>query len=316
MDNTFTKTVSGKLCYFDGEGLPDDTPLTVDNTEFSWIKQYPVSITEPWVKKTLGGVSCVLWPSDLICDSDGGLGIQRNFGTEKTIFIQGRVYRPLTNAQTVFGRKNPASNNLWLWVWDYINAYITWSIGHNQYNNSIAPRYTVNNVWTLLQTYNAHNDALCVSEQYIKDIATDKITARVSTNRAPIADSFGSSASDIWAFCCDTRGSTIYSTKMLIAKNKYLTVAGLTAGMIICLLDASDNVIFSGKATGATFIFDLMGIEAPLNHKLQVIGTDGIELLKTDALTIYHGDTWTYSGDISGPVKSRKRIIIDGGVIG
>jgi hypothetical protein len=313
MANTFTKTVAGKLCYFDGAGLADDTVITTANTEFTHIAKYPTSITEDWAKKTVGGVACLKVPADNTYEYNSGVGLLRNFGVDKSIFLQARVYRPVTNAQLAAGRKNPASGNLYLWVLDQIHGGQTWDVnGHTQYNPYVLPRSCAINTWHLWQAYSSYADG---GHLYLKDVVNNYNLINSKLGRNYIGDQFGSADTDIWAIGPDARGATVYLTKILFAKNKYLTVTGLTAGMIVCLLDTSDNVIFSGKASGATVVFDLMGIEAPLNHKLQAIGTDGIELLKTDALTIYHGDTWTYSGDTAGISKSRKKIIVDGGVI-
>ncbi len=314
MANTFTKSVNGKLCFFDGSALADDTVITTANSEFTHVAKYPTSITEDWAKKTIGGVSCLKVPADNTYEYNSGVGLLRNFGTDKSIFLQSRVYRPTTNAQLAAGRKNPSSGNLYLWVLDQIHGGQTWDVNsHTQYNPYVMPRSYANNTWHLWQAYSSYSDGAHI---YLKDLVNSYNLINSKLGRNYIGDQFGSADTDIWTICPDARGATVYLTKILFAKNKYLTIAGLTAGMIICLLDTSDNVILSGKATGATMAFDLMGIEAPLNHKLQAIGTDGTELLKTEALTIYHGDTWTYSGATSTPVPNAKKIVMNNNIAG
>lgn len=103
--------------------------------------------------------------------------------------------------------------------------------------------------------------------------------------------------------------SVVYGTKFLIAKSRWLTITGVTAGIIVNILDASDNILLSAKATSNTIKFDLMGFEAPLSIKLQAFGTDGVELIKTAVQEVFHGDTWAYSGDTTSSAAMPKRII-------
>lgn len=90
-----------------------------------------------------------------------------------------------------------------------------------------------------------------------------------------------------------------------------ITFAGLVAGMTIRLLNASTEAVeFSVSSSGISATMDLLGNWFPVSKKIQILGTDGTELLKTNAQSIDGGDTWTYSGDTSTPTPNAKKIII------
>lgn len=206
MANTFTKTVSGKLCYVDPTNLADDTVITTSNTEFTHISSYPVG--GDFIKKTQDGIACILPPPSTTYEFDSGLGIQYNFGTKKEIFIQALIKRQTTNSQLIFGRKNPASGNLFLFLWDIIHAWTTWDInGHLQYGPAFGIRGAINFGWYLCQSHLKYISTTEVeAEHYIYEVSTGKVVVHTKIKKNYLGnDYFGNAATDLWKFTFDTR---------------------------------------------------------------------------------------------------------------
>lgn len=314
MANTITLFSAGKLVYEDFSALADATVITTENTNFTNVVYDPAHTTD-FIKTTILGIPCVDNPDNSQYGYDYGLGITSDRSSDKEIFFQVYSHRTSSARQVMGGGSTAISGSLKLHVFDYINNYATWDVlGHVQYNNYITPRKTMTGLWTMLQTYNSHSEG---SEQYIYDVSNDIVVAETKNTYIPISDSFGT-GSLIWKVAADTRsGSDVYFAYICITKSKWVTINGVINNMVVQLLDDSDVVVRTTKADSTSIKIDMMKLPMGVkSYKFKIYGTDGSVLLTTDAQQIFGGDTWTYSGDISGPVKSRKRIIIDGGVIG
>ena len=311
MANSITLSTAGKLAFADFSDLSNDINITTSNCEFTSI----ITASGNYIKKTVGGLSCALTPSGQSYEYARGFGITYDASTPKKIFCQVKTYRPNTNSQIVAGKASTGSGNLMLWLMDYLNGLVTWDINHTQYNEYIAPRYCVNNGWSLLQNFSSHTEG---SEQFIKDIASGKVTASTKSTYIPISDGFGHAAGYLWTIAGDNRsGGNIYLTAMLYAKDKRITITGLAAGMVVQLLNSDDNIIKTEFATNTSLTIDVFGIENPIVAKFKIIGTDGVTCYAdTNTNNIFGGDSWAYSGETTGAAEVKKTgIKIDGGVI-
>lgn len=304
MANTITLSTAGKIAYEDFAGQTDGDAAT--SAEFT----ISAPVGKQWTVRTQNGQKCIQ-PSDTTFAVDNTANaISASYAnSNKEIMVQRIAEFPtLADRQQVSFYKTYGALGYW-WLEAYISGVSWWQTTSNRFSVHGA-RNATTNTWYLIQTWLSES----LNESRITILSSGvEVYRQTSTFKTNL--DFATDA-QTYVISGDSRGGTFYMGRLGFLKSRYITVAGLTAGMSVRLLDSSDMLMQSKRADTTSVTFDLMGLPNPVSYKFQFYGTDGTELLKTTAQTIFGGDTWTYSGDTAGPVKSRKRIIIDGGVIG
>ena len=286
MANTITLSTAGKIAYEDFAGQTDGDNAV--SSEFT--------LTTPAGKNfkvaTVAGEKCI-GAEDNTFYYDNCAVSTKYTNTNKEILLQ-KLHRGtgLHDRQSLSFYKLVGAAGRWK-LENYISN-VAWWTTDGRFAAFTSPRGDEANVWFLIQTYLSET----INEYKIIKQATGlPVTGQHSSYKTGF--DFATDEQD-YAFTMDSRGGALYHTKYLMARSRYLTVAGLVAGMAIQLLDASDTVMQTRQASGASVSFDLFGILQPVSYKFKVFGTDGSVLLTTTAQTIFGGDTWTYSGDTAG----------------
>lgn len=288
MANDVTLTTTGKQAYDDFAGQTDDDSATFSDYTYAASgaasgKNYKV--------RTQDSQKCIQ-PEDNTFSYENHYFRKTWANANKELFIS-RIFYPsgTYDRQQMCFYKGFGASGAWN-IENLISNTANWSA--NRFGAHTTPREITSGAWLLVQTW--------ISEtlnEYGVWLLSDmsQLTGQKTRYKTGFALD---TTSQNYDFAYDSRGGTLYVGKMLQATSRYITVTGLTAGMAVELLDASDNLIDAKYASTTSVTFDLMGKLPPVSYKFKVYGTDASVMVTTAAQTIYPGDSWAYSGDTAG----------------
>jgi hypothetical protein len=296
---TITQTVVGKYIFDDFSSYPFGTTVTSAISDWDIVSANAVAqataVGTPgynWVTTIEDGYTALKAPYQCTFELHQGLGMWLDLSSEDEVYYQARVKKPATNSQLIAGSTaiTPTAN-LTLWVWDYIHNYAVW--GHQFYGFVANVAKNQNQLWTDVYTYQSVTKG---SEHLLVDVATNSRIMHADTMYNNLLnDSYFGTTTMLWKIVFDTRATNdMWITNILIAKNKWVTIHGVTAGDKVQLLNSADVVTDTLVADTTYVKFNMVGTITPTQRKVRVINTNGWVYTST-LLTVCAGDQWVYN---------------------
>jgi len=308
MANSITRTTEGLLGSEDFAGQTDGNTATSTYFTVSHPDEAGGSL---WEVATLEGVKCAKSVGSDFDYLPGGDGFYKDLSVSR-LYTQCHQYMHAPNSWMTHSFVQAGGTTIHAsdldfsayWVGGFFYGLI-FANGRGFWNNtSTQPDKT----WTIKQCSWGED----ISAYVIYDVDEVKLVDW----RAPKTGRYtwtGGSGNKGWY--TQTPG-TAYAN-LLFMSSCFVTIEGLTSGLTVIRKDASDNVVFSERATGTSLTVNIAGMGVcPLNGKWEIIGTDNSQrYIDTTDNDVYGGDTWEYSGDTAGASGGGGLSVINGGIL-